>query len=221
MSVRILLVDDQQLVRAGLTRILGPEPDLEIVGEADDGDAVIDAVERTVPDVVVMDVRMKRVDGAEATRRLRERGDAPPVLVLTTFDDDETVAAALGAGAAGFVLKDAPGEEIIRAVRAVASGGAWLDPQVAGRVLAAYRTTGVPRQAEAARIAALTEREQEVLVLMARGLNNTEIGGELFIGEGTVKTHVGHILSKLHLRDRAAAIVFAFNHGVVSPGGRL
>ena len=221
MSIRVLLVDDQHLVRAGLTRILALAGGMEVVGEAEDGDEVADAVRSCRPDVVVMDVRMKRVDGAEATRRLRAVPGSPPVLALTTFDDDETVAAALGAGAAGFVLKDAPGEDIIRAVQVVAGGGVWLDPQVAGRVLSVYRASG-PRDTEArARLASLTEREHDVLRLMGRGLSNREITDALFIGEGTVKTHVGRILSKLHLRDRAAAIVLAFDQGLVNPGEQI
>jgi DNA-binding NarL/FixJ family response regulator len=217
-TIRVLLVDDQPLIRAGLVRILDPEPDLEIVGECEDGDEVDAAVDRLSPDVVVMDVRMKRMDGAEATRRLRERTEAPPVLVLTTFDDDETVAAALGAGAAGFVLKDARGEDLVRAVQTVAAGGAWLDPQVTSRVLTAYRKVALPRAEQAAKLDALTVREHDVLRLIARGRSNPEIARELFIGEGTVKTHVGHILAKLGVRDRPAAIVFAFDHGVATPG---
>jgi DNA-binding NarL/FixJ family response regulator len=216
--VRVLLVDDQPLARAGLARILSPEDDMHIVGECSDGDEVVAGVEAHRPDVVVMDMRMKRVDGAEATRRLAALASPPPVLVLTTFDDDETLAGALGAGAAGFLVKDAAGEDIVRAVRTLASGGAWLDPQVTRRVLDTYRTSSLPRAAARAQVAALTEREREVLVLMARGRSNGEIAADLFIGEGTVKTHVGHLLSKLGLRDRAAAIVFAFDHGLVAPG---
>ena len=165
-----------------------------------------------------MDVRMKRMDGAEATRRLKQTDDAPSVLILTTFDDGETVATALAAGAAGFLLKDAPGEDLIRATRTVGSGGAWLDPAVAGPVLEAYRTTALPRHQSAARLAELTDRERDVLRLIGRGASNAEIGSTLFISEGTVKTHVGHIFTKLELRDRAAAIVFAFDQGLVEPG---
>jgi DNA-binding NarL/FixJ family response regulator len=216
--MKVLLVDDQPLIRAGLARILGPEPDIDIVGECSDGDEVVDAVDRLAPDVVLMDVRMKRLDGAEATRRLRERVDAPPVLVLTTFDDDETVAAALGAGAAGFILKDAPGEDLIRATRLVADGEAWLDPAVAGRVLSAYRRHGLPRAAGEARLTELSGRELDVLKLVARGATNGEIATLLVIGEATVKSHIGHILTKLGVRDRAAAIVFAYNHELVHPG---
>ena len=205
-------------MRAGLVRILEPEPDIEIVGECADGDEVEAAVAAHAPDVVLMDVRMKRVDGAEATRRVRAVPDGPPVLILTTFDDDETVAAALAAGAAGFVLKDAPGEDLIRATRTVGEGGAWLDPAVTGRVLDAYRATALPHAQATARLAELTDRERDVLVLMGRGASNAEIGSTLFISEGTVKSHIGRIFTKLDLRDRAAAIVFAFDHGLAQPG---
>jgi DNA-binding NarL/FixJ family response regulator len=166
-----------------------------------------------------MDVRMKDVDGTEATRRVRSTSDAPPVLVLTTFDDDEVVAAALAAGASGFILKDARGEDLIAAVRAVARGGAWLDPSIAGKVIEAYRANGIPRAQQQVRLAELTARELDVLRLVARGATNTEIAAQLFISEGTVKSHIGHIFTKLDLRDRAAAIVFAFDHALVEPGG--
>ena len=219
--IRVLLVDDQPLVREGLRRILHPDDGFEVVGECDDGAGVDDAVGRLRPDVVVMDVRMKDVDGVEATGRLRERADAPPVLVLTTFDDDEVLSGALRAGAAGFVLKDAPGEELIRSARTVAAGDAWLDPAVTERVLATYRsTTRTPDDGEAAgRIAELTPRERDVLRLIGRGSSNTEIAETLFVSEATVKSHIGHIFTKLDLRDRAAAIVFAFDHGLVAPRG--
>jgi DNA-binding NarL/FixJ family response regulator len=218
--IRVLLVDDQPLVRAGLTRILRPKAGFEVVGECDDGDEVLDAVAACAPDVVVMDVRMRRVDGAEATRRLRAaRPDGPPVLVLTTFGDDEILAAALRAGAAGFQLKDAPGEDLLRSVRVVAEGGTWLDPAVAGRVLDAYRTTApAPAAAPATTASAasvLTPRELEVLTLIGRGATNAEIASSLVVSEVTVKSHIGHIFMKLDLRDRAAAIVFAFDHGLV------
>ncbi|MFI6519123.1 response regulator transcription factor [Spirillospora sp. NPDC050679] len=211
---RLLLVDDQQLVRAGLARIFDGEPDLEVVGECADGDEVAGAVARHRPDVVLMDVRMRRMDGAEATRLLRARPGAPPVLVLTMFDDREVVAAALGAGAAGFVLKDAPGEEIIRATRAVAAGDGWLDPAVAPQVLAAYRAALPPGGAAGARVAGLSAREREVLALIGGGATNPEIAARLSIAEGTVKTHVGSIFAKLGLRDRAAAVIFALRHGL-------
>lgn len=213
--IRVLLVDDQPLVRAGLRLILEPQAGLTIVGECDDGDGVAAAVDRYQPDVVIMDVRMRRVDGAEATRRLGLRAGAPPVLVLTTFDDDDTVAAALGAGAAGFILKDAPGEEIVRATLAVAHGGSWLDPQIAGHVLAAYRRIAGRQRGGQAGIALLTDRERDVLRELGHGATNAEIATALFISEATVKTHLGNLLAKLGLRDRAAAIVFAHANGVV------
>ncbi len=213
--IRVLLVDDQELVRSGLRRIFATTDDLDVVAECEDGDEVASAVREHEPAVVVMDVRMKRMDGVEATKQLRERDDAPPVLVLTTFDDDELLSAALRAGAAGFQLKDAPGEEIVRAVRTVAEGEAWLDPGVTGRVLATYRGSAPSRPP--ADLGQLTARELEVLQLIGRGRSNSEIAEELFISEVTVKSHVGHIFTKLHLRDRAAAIVLAFDAGVVAP----
>jgi DNA-binding NarL/FixJ family response regulator len=213
--IRVLLVDDQALVRAGLRRILRPRAGFEIVGECEDGDQVETAVRTCQPDVVVMDVRMKRVGGAEAMRRLRDRG-GPPVLVLTTFDDDEVLAASLRSGANGFQLKDAPGEQLVMAVRAVAEGGAWLDPSVTSRVLAVFRSTPTPARTTAP-ITPLTARELDVLKLVARGLSNAEIADQLVIGEVTVKTHFGNILGKLGLRDRAAAIVYAFDAGLVAP----
>jgi DNA-binding NarL/FixJ family response regulator len=215
--IRVLLVDDQPLVRSGLRMILCAEEGFLVVGECADGGEVAQAVPRSQPDVVIMDVRMKQVDGAEATRRLRASPDAPPVLILTTFRDDEVLSAALRAGAAGFLLKDAPGEEIVRATRLVAGGEAYLDPAVTARVLAAYRTSSVPDQAAQQRLQDLTERELEVLRLIGRGASNAEIAEQLVIGEGTVKTHIGRIFDKLELRDRAAAIVFAFDHGLVHP----
>jgi DNA-binding NarL/FixJ family response regulator len=216
--IRVLLVDDQQLVREGLCRILHPAEGFEIAGECADGAEVTGAIARQRPDVVVMDIRMKDVDGVEATRRLREEPDAPPVLVLTTFDDEQVLSGALRAGAAGFVLKDAPGEELIRAVRTVAEGGAWLDPAVTGRVLATYRSAApIEDDGAAERIAELTARERDVLRLIGRGASNSEIAESLFVSEATVKSHIGHIFTKLDLRDRAAAIVFAFDHGLVAP----
>jgi DNA-binding NarL/FixJ family response regulator len=214
--ITVLLVDDQPLARAGLRIILGPADGFGVVGECGDGHAALAAVARRRPDVVLMDVRMKGMDGVEATRRLRALPNSPPVLILTTFDDDEVLSAALRAGAAGFALKEAPAEDLIRATRAVAQGDAWLDPAVTGRVLATYRA-GAPSAADAARLADLTARELEVLRLMGRGATNQEITDQLVISEATVKTHIGHILAKLELRDRAAAIVFAFDHGLVRP----
>ncbi len=213
--IRVLLVDDQPLVRAGLRRILEPQDELTIVGECEDGDQVLDAVSRLRPDVVVMDIRMRRMDGAEATRQLRAQADAPPVLVLTTFDDDDTVAAALGAGAAGFVLKDAPGEDIVRATITVAEGNSWLDPQIVGQVLDAYRRNSGRHQRDRALVALLTERERDVLHQVGQGKTNAEVAAALFVSEATVKSHLGNILTKLDLRDRPAAIVFAHTNGLV------
>jgi DNA-binding NarL/FixJ family response regulator len=212
--IRVLLVDDQPLARAGLRRILEPQEGVVIAGECEDGDQVVDAVGRCRPDVVVMDVRMRRMDGAEATRRLRQRAGSPPVLILTTFDDDDTVAAALGAGAAGFVLKDAPGEDIVRATTTVAQGGSWLDPQVVGRVLEAYRRITGRQTRDRQVVDLLTRREREVLGHVGRGATNAEIAAALCVSEATVKSHLGNILTKLDLRDRAAAIVFAHDYAL-------
>lgn len=216
--IRILLVDDQPLVRAGLRLILSPEPDLTIVAECSDGDEVLAAVATYHPDVVVMDVRMRRMGGATATRLLADEKAAPPVLILTTFDDDDTVAGALSAGAAGFILKDAPGEDIVRAVRSVAQGGAWLDPQVAGRVLMTFRRLQGTAHPARQHLDMLSERERDVLLELATGATNSEIAANLFISEATVKTHLGNVLAKLGLRDRAAAIVFAHTEGIVRSG---
>jgi DNA-binding NarL/FixJ family response regulator len=214
--IRVLVVDDQAVIRMGVARILGPEDGFEVVAECEDGDEVVAAVAEHRPDVVLMDVRMRRLDGVSATRALVAAGQAPPVLVLTTFDDDEVLWAALDAGAAGFVLKDASAEDLIAATRAVAGGAAWLDSNVAPRVLDAFRSNVGPRLAEAARIDALTDREHDVLRLMATGATNAEIAAELIVSEATVKSHVGAVFSKLGVRDRAAAIVFAYDHGIAS-----
>ena len=216
--IRVVLVDDQALVRAGLERILGTEDDLTIVAECADGAQALDAVEAHQPDVVVMDIRMRGMNGIEATRRIRD-GGGPPVLILTTFDDDETLWGAIDAGAAGFVLKDASAADLIRAVRTVASGAAWLDPQVTPRVLAVYRTTVLPQARGLERAAELTDREHDVLRLIAGGATNAEIADALHVSGGTVKSHVGSIFSKLGVRDRAAAIVYAYQYGIASPLG--
>ncbi len=213
--IRVLLVDDQEIIRVGVTRILGRDDGFEVVAECDDGDQVIDAVTAHRPDVVLMDVRMRRVDGVAATRLLHQQADRPPVLVLTTFDDDDALWGALDAGAAGFILKDAGADDLIAATRAVARGAAWLDPRVAPRVLHAFRANVRPQLIEAARVDQLTGREHDVLRHMARGATNTEIAAALYVSEATVKTHVGAIFAKLGMRDRAAAIVFAYDHGIV------
>jgi DNA-binding NarL/FixJ family response regulator len=215
---RVLIVDDQAVIRVGVARILGPEDGFEVVAECEDGDEVVAAVAEHRPDVVVMDIRMRRLDGVSAIRDLVATGSSPPVLVLTTFDDDDALWGALDAGAAGFVLKDASAEDLIAATRAVANGAAWLDANVAPRVLDAFRLNVRPKMAETARFEALTEREHDVLRHMARGATNVEIAARLFVSETTVKSHVGAIFSKLGVRDRAAAIVFAYDHGIASPG---
>ena len=216
--IRVLLVDDQELIRVGLRGILRSRFGFEIVGECANGGEVAAAVERLRPDVVLMDVRMPLVDGVAATAALRARPDSPPVLVLTTFEDDEILAAALRAGASGFLLKGVPAEDLQRAVTTVAEGGAWLDPAVTGQVLRTYRTTGArPEATPSPALDVLTAREREVLALLARGATNAEIATALVLGEGTVKTHINRVFAKLALRDRAAAVVFAFDHGLVAP----
>jgi DNA-binding NarL/FixJ family response regulator len=218
--IRVLLVDDQELIRTGLRGILRELFGFAVVGECADGGEVVAAVEATAPDVVLMDVRMPFTDGVQATTRLRQRGDSPPVLALTTFDDDEALAGMLRAGASGFVLKGVPAEDLQRAVRAVAGGGAWLDPAVTARVLAIYRSApAAPAGGRDQELDALTARELEVLALIGRGRTNGEIAAELFVSEGTVKTHVNHLFTKLRLRDRAAAVVFAYDHGLVRRRG--
>jgi DNA-binding NarL/FixJ family response regulator/DNA-binding SARP family transcriptional activator len=216
-DVRVLLVDDQQLVRAGLRRILRRRDGFVIAGECDDGSAVPAALASNDVDVIVMDLRMKHVDGIEATRRLRRTADEPPVLALTTFDDDELLAGALRAGVAGYVLKDSTAEDLIRAVRAVAAGDGWLDAAVTARVLTTYRQSAGDRR-PGLPPGLLTPRELDVLHAVGRGMTNTEIAAALVISEATVKSHIGRIFTKLELRDRPAAIVYAFDHGVVAPG---
>ena len=213
--IRVLLVDDQELVRTGLRGILREAFGFDVVGECADGREVSATAAALAPDVVLMDVRMPFVDGVQATRELRRLQGSPPVLALTTFDDEEVLAGMLRAGAAGFVLKGVPAEDLQRAVRAVAEGGAWLDPAVTARVLAIYRTAAAPA-ASAPGLDTLTSREREVLALIGRGKTNGEIAAELFVSEGTVKTHINHVFTKLALRDRAAAVVFAFDHDLVT-----
>lgn len=209
--IRVLLVDDQQVVREGLRSLIATDLGLTVVGECADGDEVVEQVARCSPEVVVMDIRMRRTDGATTTAAVRAT-DGPPVLVLTTFDDDETLSAALRAGAAGFVLKSAPGEDILRAISTVAAGDAWIDPRIASRVLAAYRGHRPPEPVD---LSVLTERELDVLRVVGRGRNNREAAAELFVSEATLKTHLGRVLTKLGLRDRSAAIVFAHDHQLV------
>jgi DNA-binding NarL/FixJ family response regulator len=218
---RVLIVDDQALVRAGFKMILEAETDMEVVGEATDGLEALDRVRELLPDVVLMDVRMPNLDGIEATRRLiNEQQADTKVVMLTTFDMDEYVYEALRAGASGFLLKDVPPEQLVAGIRAVASGDALLAPSVTRRVIEEY----VRRPPDSVRTAPpelgdLTDRELEVLRLIARGLSNAEIAKELFVSDTTVKTHVARILMKLRLRDRVQAVVYAYESGLVQPGG--
>jgi DNA-binding NarL/FixJ family response regulator len=216
--IRVALVDDQAIVRAGLARILSPVDGFEVVAECPDGKHAVEELPAVRPDVVLMDIRMPALDGVAATRHLRALEEPLDVLVLTTFGEDEVLWGAIEAGASGFVLKDSSAEDLIAAVRAVAGGGAWFDPGVAPRLLERYRRVVAPAARDAGRLDQLTEREHEVLRLMARGATNAEIGATLHVAEATVKTHVGSIFAKLGVRDRAAAIVFAYDHGVVKPG---
>lgn len=212
--IRVLLADDQAMIRDGLATILDAADDLEVVGQAEDGEQALVLVDQQRPDVVVMDIRMPRLDGLAATKQIRADHDDVAVLVLTTFDSDEYVYEALAAGASGFMLKDAPAADLARAVRVVASGDALLAPSVTRRLIAdvtARRRDQIPVSAAAC---SLTAREVEVLRALARGLSNAEIAGELFLSEQTVKTHVGRILTKLNLRDRTQAVVYAFQHGL-------
>lgn len=216
--IRCVLVDDQAIVRAGVARILGPDDGFEVIAECADGAEALETLAHTRPDLVLMDVRMPRVDGIEATRRLAQMPDPPPVLVLTTFDEDEVLWGAIEVGAAGFVLKDSTADDLIAAARAVAGGGAWFDAAVTPRVLDAYRRSVAPSQRERRRLDQLTGREYDVLRQMARGSTNHEIADALHVSEATVKSHVGSIFAKLNVRDRAAAIVYAYDHGVVAAG---
>ncbi len=221
--IRILLVDDQALVRAGFRMILDAEEGMEVVGEASDGREAIDQVRTLRPDVVLMDIRMPELDGLEASRRILEdgvAGDLPPkILMLTTFDLDEYVYEALRAGASGFLLKDTPPEHLVSAIHVIASGDALLSPSITRRVISEFvKGTGPKPQAQFPRLEDLTARELEVLVLIARGQSNAEIAKTLYVSETTVKTHVARILMKLGLRDRVQAVVLAYEAGVVAPG---
>jgi DNA-binding NarL/FixJ family response regulator len=216
-QIRVLLADDQALVRDGFRSILDREPDLEVVGEAVDGVEALDLCARLHPDVVLMDIRMPRLDGLDATRRLLARPDAPRVLVLTTFDRNDWVYEALRAGAGGFLLKDVRAQALVDAVRTVAAGDRIVAPAITRRFIEDYlERHGVPAADPGDH--GLTEREQEVLRLIARGRSNAEIAGDLFLGVSTVKTYVNRLLTKLDLRDRTQAVVWAYEHGLVRPG---
>ncbi len=219
MSVRLLIADDQAVVRSGLRRIMDSDPEIEVVGEALDGMAAVDAVGRLAPDLVLMDIRMPRLDGLAATRRiLAEHPEPPRVVILTTFGLDEYVYEALRAGASGFLLKDASPEDILAAIRAVAHGDALLDPAVTPSVIGQFAALPTPRADLMNQVDELTGREKEVLALMAAGRSNAEIARELVVSEGTVKTHVGRVLRKLGLRDRIQAVIFGYESGLVQPG---
>lgn len=217
-TVRVVLVDDQTLVRAGFRMVLDYQDDIEVVGEAGDGAEALRLLRTTTADVVVMDLRMPVMDGVAATTRICAAGPSPRVLVLTTFDTDQEAFAALRAGASGFLLKSVPPEELLSAIRVVASGEAVVAPRVTRRLLDRFARQLVPAAAAPDRLPGLTEREREVLLLVAQGLSNGEIGGRLHVAEATVKTHVGRILAKLELRDRVQAVVFAYESGLVRPG---
>jgi DNA-binding NarL/FixJ family response regulator len=218
-SIRVLIADDQELVRTGFRMILTGEPDITVVGEAGDGLAAVELARGLGVDVVLMDIRMPGIDGIEATRRLGAAGSSARVLILTTFDLNEYVYEALRAGASGFLLKDAPAAQLVTAIRVVADGEALLAPSITRRLIAEFAQRPAP-SARPAAMEELTERELEVLRLIARGLSNAEIAKELFVGDATVKTHVARILMKLELRDRVQVVVAAYESGLVQPGSK-
>lgn len=216
MTIRVALVDDQDLVRTGLAMIIDASEDMRVVAEAGDGEQALNVLSRVAADVVLMDIRMPRMDGVEATRRVVSLSRPPKVIVLTTFDVDDYAYAALRAGASGFLLKDAKAEEVLAAIRNVYAGDAVIAPSTTRRLLDHF-TSSRPRPVDDAAIADLTEREREVLVEIARGFTNSEIASRLYMSEATVKTHIGRILSKLGLRDRVHAVIFSYDHGLVRP----
>jgi len=218
-TIRIILVDDQELVRTGFRMVLDAQPDMTVVGEAADGLEAVAAASAHQADVMIMDARMPRLDGVAATRRIRQAGDLPRVLMLTTFDLDEYAFAALKAGASGFLLKDVPPEELLFAIRAVHSGDAVVAPSTTRRLIDRFAPM-LPADAAAGPpdLNDLTERERQVLILVAQGLSNAELAKQLFVSEATVKTHVGRILAKLGLRDRVQAVVYAYENGLVRAG---
>jgi DNA-binding NarL/FixJ family response regulator len=218
--IRVLIADDQDLVRMGFGLILEREPDLTVVGEAGDGAAAITESARLRPDVVLMDIRMPVLDGIAATRRLTSVPDGPKVVMLTTFDLDELVFAGLEAGASGFLLKDVKAEVLAEAIRTVHAGDALLAPSVTRRLIATFLESHRPANVDRSALAALTPRELDVLRLIAAGRSNTQIAADLVLSQATVKTHVGRIFSKVGARDRAQAVVYAYECGVVSPSGR-
>ena len=218
MSIRVLICDDQALVRAGFRAILGSRPEIEIVGEAENGAEAVALAERRRPDVILMDIRMPLLDGVEATRRLVAEGSPARILVLTTFDLDEYVHAAIRAGASGFLLKDVTPAELVEAIRIVAGGDALLAPSVTRRLLERFAVTLPPGDQSSEVLGRLTARETEVLRLLAGGLSNAEIASELVVSEATVKTHISSLLRKLGLRDRVQAVILAYETGLVTLG---
>jgi DNA-binding NarL/FixJ family response regulator len=218
MTIRVLVADDQELVRAGFRMILETQADIQVVGEAGDGAEAVAATRRLHPGVVLMDIRMPNLDGLQATRQIVKAGSESRVVILTTFDLDEYVYQALAGGASGFLLKNAPPEQLISGVRVVAAGDGLLAPQVTRRVIEQF--TRLPPPGGTDTLVGLTAREQEVLKLIARGLSNAEIAAQLFVSDATVKSHVGHLLTKLQLRDRVQAVVLAYESGLVRPGRR-
>ncbi len=220
MSIRVVVVDDQALVRGGFAMVLGHQDDIDVVAEAGNGLEAIKLAHIHRPDVILMDIRMPEMDGLEATSQIIAKADWPVrILILTTFDPDDYVYKALRAGASGFVLKDIPPEELVTAVRTVVDGGALLAPSITQRLISQFARQLAVDTKLTSRLQLLTKRERQVLVAIARGLNNTEISGELFIGAATVKSHVSSILGKLGLRDRAQVVVFAYESGIVEAGG--
>ena len=219
MTIRVVVADDQGMVRSGFSVLLNAQPDIEVIGEAVNGEEAIARAAELHPDVILMDVRMPVLDGLQATRVITEMSDAPKVLVLTTFDLDDYVYEALRSGASGFLLKDASANELAEAVRLVAAGDALLSPGVTRRLIAEFARMGAPRSPGRQQLDGLTERESEVLALVARGMSNAEIAAYLIVAEQTVKTHVSRILMKLGLRDRTQAVVLAYETGLVHPGG--
>jgi DNA-binding NarL/FixJ family response regulator len=219
-STRILLVDDQELLRMGFRMVLEAQDGLEVVGEASDGAEAVALTRQLQPDVVLMDVRMPVMDGVEATRALVDGGSRSHIIILTTFDLDEYAHAGLRAGASGFLLKDAPTADLLSAIRAVASGDAVVAPSTTRRLLTtiAHRLPTAEEAADAPGLSSLTPREREVLIAVARGLSNAEIADEFVLSEATVKTHVGRVLAKLGLRDRVQIVIYAYDHGLVAPG---
>ncbi|MFF1301608.1 response regulator [Streptomyces sp. NPDC058307] len=218
MTTRLLIVDDQELIRTGFRLFLQTQNDLEVVGEAADGHEALTQAAALRPDVVLMDIRMPRMDGVEATSRLTASGSSPRVLILTTYDLDEYVFGALRAGASGFLLKDASRDRLLEAIRVVHAGEALLSPSITRRLIEDYATRTEPLRPSTRLLADLTPRERETLLLVARGLSNPEIAAHLVVTEATVKSHIGSMFAKLHLRDRAQAVVFAYENGFVLPG---